>query len=352
MPGCFTPTEIHAAWQAGADMVKVFPATSLGPAFFADVLAPMPRLRLMPTGGVTRENAGAWIRAGAVAIGVGSALVDKAAVREGRWADHHRRGPAVRRGRRGGARPGRGEGGGAMKAVCFGEIMLRLSPPGLERFFQSPALQASFGGGEANVAVSLAHFGCDSHYVTRLPANPIGDAALRALRAEGVKVDHVLRGGSRLGIYFAESGASQRASTVIYDRAHSAVSELAPGAVNWACVMQGAGWFHWTGITPALGSAVAGCVGEAIEAARAAGAARERGPQLPPQAVERGRSAAGDAPAGAGRRPGHRQRRGPAGGARRGGQRRRRHPRRARRRRLSRGLRQRSPASSMSPGWR
>ena len=160
-----------------------------------------------------------------------------------------------------------------MKTVCFGEIMLRLSPPGFERFFQSPALQASFGGGEANVAVSLAHFGCDSHYVTLLPANPIGDAALRTLRAEGVKVDHVLRGGSRLGIYFAESGASQRASTVIYDRAHSAVSELAPGAVNWACVIQGAGWFHWTGITPALGSAVAGCVGEAIEAARAAGAA-------------------------------------------------------------------------------
>jgi 2-dehydro-3-deoxyphosphogluconate aldolase/(4S)-4-hydroxy-2-oxoglutarate aldolase len=87
MPGCFTPTEIHTAWQAGADMVKVFPATSLGPAFFTDVLAPMPRLRLMPTGGVTRENAGAWIRAGAAAIGVGSALVDKAAVREGRWAD-------------------------------------------------------------------------------------------------------------------------------------------------------------------------------------------------------------------------------------------------------------------------
>ena len=88
--------------------------------------------------------------------------------------------------------------------------------------------------------MSLAHFGCDSHYVTRLPANPIGDAALRALRAEGVDVDHVLRGGSRLGIYFAESGASQRASTVVYDRAHSAVSELAPGAVNWARVMQGA----------------------------------------------------------------------------------------------------------------
>jgi 2-dehydro-3-deoxygluconokinase len=87
-----------------------------------------------------------------------------------------------------------------MKAVCFGEIMLRLSPPGVERLFQSPALHATFGGGEANVAVSLAHFGWDSHYVTRLPANPVGDAALRVLRAEGVQVGHVLRGGERLGI--------------------------------------------------------------------------------------------------------------------------------------------------------
>jgi 2-dehydro-3-deoxygluconokinase len=159
-----------------------------------------------------------------------------------------------------------------MKTVCFGEIMLRLSPPGAERFFQSPALHASFGGGEANVAVSLAHFGCDSHYVTRLPANPIGDAALKALRAEGVGVTHVLRGGSRLGIYFAESGASQRASTVVYDRAHSSISEVAPGQVAWPTVMAGATWFHWTGITPALGPGVAATVREAVDAARAAGA--------------------------------------------------------------------------------
>ena len=99
--------------------------------------------------------------------------------------------------------------------VCFGEIMLRLSPPGFERLFQSPVLHATFGGGEANVAVSLAQFGFDSGYVTRLPANPVGDAALKVLRAEGVSVEHVVRGGDRLGIYFAETGASQRPSTVI-----------------------------------------------------------------------------------------------------------------------------------------
>src|SRR5437763_15555610 len=105
------------------------------------------------------------------------------------------------------------------KVVTFGEIMLRLSPPGFERLFQSPVLSATFGGGEANVAASLAHFGLDSEYVTRLPAHAIGDAAIRALRAEGVRTGHIVRGGSRVGVYYAETGASQRPSTVIYDHA-------------------------------------------------------------------------------------------------------------------------------------
>ena len=143
------------------------------------------------------------------------------------------------------------------KTVCFGEIMLRLNPPGYERFLQTPVFQATFGGGEANVAVSLAQFGLESHYVTRLPAHAIGEAAVRALRAEGVRIDHVLRGGDRVGIYFVETGASQRASTVIYDRARSAISELQPGTVDWPKVFDGASWFHCTGITPALGPAAA-----------------------------------------------------------------------------------------------
>ena len=158
-----------------------------------------------------------------------------------------------------------------LKTVCFGEIMLRLSPPGYERLFQSPLLQATFGGGEANVAVSLAHFGFDSHYVTRLPANPVGEAALKALRAEGVRVESVLRGGSRLGIYFAETGASQRPSLVVYDRAHSAIGELQPGTVPWDAVLDGAAWFHCTGITPALGPGPAACTAEALAAASKAG---------------------------------------------------------------------------------
>ena len=159
----------------------------------------------------------------------------------------------------------------AARVVTFGEIMLRLSPPGFERFFQSPALQATFGGGEANVAVSLAHFGLDSRYVTRVPANPIGDAALRSLRGEGVDVRFVARGGGRLGIYFAETGASQRASTVVYDRAGSAISQLKPGDIRWDAVLDGAGWLHVTGITPALGPSVAEATVEAVEVARAAG---------------------------------------------------------------------------------
>lgn len=156
--------------------------------------------------------------------------------------------------------------------VTFGEIMLRLSPPGFERLFQSPVLSATFGGGEANVAASLAHFGLDSRYVTRLPANAVGDAALKALRAEGVNVNGVLRGGERLGIYFAETGASQRAGDVIYDRAGSAVAGVRPGTFDWARLLEGAAWFHVTGITPALGPAVAEATLEAVEAARAAGA--------------------------------------------------------------------------------
>lgn len=159
-----------------------------------------------------------------------------------------------------------------MKTVCFGEIMLRLSPPGFERFLQTSQLVATFGGGEANVAVSLAAFGCDSYYVTKLPTHAIGEAALKALRAEGVRTEHILRGGDRIGVYYAESSASQRGSQVIYDRARSAIAEMKPGTVNWGPILEGARWFHCTGITPALGDDAAACTKEALQAAKAAGA--------------------------------------------------------------------------------
>src|SRR5882672_11821093 len=156
--------------------------------------------------------------------------------------------------------------------VTFGELLLRLSPPGFERFFQSPVLSATFGGGEANVAASLAQFGLTSRYVTALPKHAIGDAGLRALRAEGIDTSHVVRSGDRVGIYFAETGASQRASTVIYDRARSAISEMDPNSVPWDEVMAGAAWFHVTGITPALGPRPAAATKLAMAAARRAGA--------------------------------------------------------------------------------
>ena len=158
-----------------------------------------------------------------------------------------------------------------MRVVTFGEIMLRLSPPGFERFLQSPVLGATFGGGEANVAVCLAQFGIESEYITRLPAHAIGDAAVRALRAEGVQTSRILRGGSRIGVYYAEAGASQRASMVIYDRARSAISEMEPDAVDWNAVLTGAAWFHTTGITPALGERAAEATRRALRAAKSLG---------------------------------------------------------------------------------
>ena len=158
------------------------------------------------------------------------------------------------------------------RVVTFGEIMLRLSPPGYERFLQTPQFVATFGGGEANVAVSLAQFGLDSWYITRLPKHAIGEAAVKALRAEGVRTEAIVRGGERIGVYFAESGASQRASVVIYDRARSAISEIEPGAVDWAATFRGAAWFHVTGITPALGAKAAAATREAVARARDAGA--------------------------------------------------------------------------------
>lgn len=158
------------------------------------------------------------------------------------------------------------------RVVGFGEIMLRLSPPGSERFFQSPQLRTWFGGSEANVVVSLAHLGVPSEYVTRVPDNPVGEAALSTLRAEGVDVRHVVRGGDRLGIYFVESGADLRAMRVVYDRAGSAFSRLAADEISWDEVLKGAGWLHLSGITPALGEGPAASARTAAETARRLGA--------------------------------------------------------------------------------
>lgn len=140
-----------------------------------------------------------------------------------------------------------------MRVVTFGEIMLRLAPNGYYRFFQDDQLQATFGGGEANVAVSLANFGVDTAYVTKLPKHAIGQAAVNSLRYFGIDTNSIVRGGDRVGIYYLEKGASQRGSVCIYDRAHSAIQEAKPSDFNWEEILKGADWFHFTGITPALG---------------------------------------------------------------------------------------------------
>lgn len=158
-----------------------------------------------------------------------------------------------------------------MKVVCFGEVMLRLNPPGYERFAQTSSLVYNIGGAEANVAVSTSNYGIESSFVTRLPAHEIGTSVINMLRRYGVDTSQIIRGGSRVGIYYLEKGASQRSSKVIYDRANSAIAQASASDFNWECIFEGADWFHFTGITPALSDGAALCCLEACRAAKSAG---------------------------------------------------------------------------------
>ncbi len=157
------------------------------------------------------------------------------------------------------------------KVVTFGEIMLRLSPPRFLRFSQANSFDVVYGGGESNVAVSLANYGIPVEFVTRLPKNDIGQCALMEMRKHNVGMQHIVEGGNRLGIYFLESGAVSRGSKVIYDRAHSAMSDIQSGMVDWKEVFKDAQWFHWTGITPAISQSAADACLEAVKVARAMG---------------------------------------------------------------------------------
>ncbi len=155
------------------------------------------------------------------------------------------------------------------RCITFGEIMLRLKPPGAERLLQSPLLEATFGGGEANVAVGLARLGLEVAYVSVIPDNEIGDACVTELRKHGIDTSLVVRKGNRLGVYFLESGANQRPSKVIYDRSHSAIAEASPGDIDWERVFEGARWFHITGITPAISLSASELSLEAVKKAKA-----------------------------------------------------------------------------------
>lgn len=156
----------------------------------------------------------------------------------------------------------------ASRVVTFGEIMLRLRAPGRDRLFQTPALEATFGGAESNVAVSLANYGLDAAFVTALPRNPVGDAAVAGLRRFGVDTRFIRRSGDRVGIYFLEPGANQRPSKVVYDRAHSAMADARPGDFDWDAIFDGADWFHISGITPALSASAADLALEAVRRAK------------------------------------------------------------------------------------
>ncbi len=157
------------------------------------------------------------------------------------------------------------------RVVTFGEIMMRLEPPGFQRFVQARSFGVTYAGGEANVAASLATFGIPVEFVTRLPANEIGDACINYLRQFGIGVTHVIRGGERLGIYFLEMGSAQRSSKVIYDRAGSAIAQIEPGMVDWKAVFADADWFHWTGITPAISKSAADVCLDAVRMAKEMG---------------------------------------------------------------------------------
>ena len=153
------------------------------------------------------------------------------------------------------------------KVVTFGEIMLRLSPPVHLRFSQTNTFDVVYGGGESNVAVSLANYGVPVEFVTRLPENDLGDCAVMEMRKRGVGIQHIAYGGDRLGIYFLETGAVSRGSKVVYDRAHSAMAEIEAGMIDWDSVFEGVSWFHWTGITPAISQGAADACLEAVKIA-------------------------------------------------------------------------------------
>lgn len=155
-----------------------------------------------------------------------------------------------------------------MKVLTFGEIMLRLKSPGNERFFQSPLLEATFGGGEANVAISLANFGMDAEFITVLPNNPIADACVQELRKFGVDTRKILRGEGRMGIYYLEGGANQLPSKVVYDRGYSSIALAKPGTIDWGKVFEGVDWFHITGITPAISETAMELALQSVKVAR------------------------------------------------------------------------------------
>ncbi|EGC78400.1 KHG/KDPG aldolase/sugar kinase fusion protein [Treponema denticola] len=302
IPGVSTAGEIEQAMSFGLETVKFFPAEAAGGLkFIKAISAPYPNIKFMPTGGINAQNIAEYAAFSKVIACGGSWMVSKELISSKDFKKIEEESAIalqmVKEARNPKKSPGALttfsypktstekkpstsnesslnvgiETNQAPKVITMGEIMLRLSPTGFNRFVQADALELVFGGAEANVAVSLANFGMQSSYITKLPAHEIGQAAVNSLRRYGVDVSGIIRGGKRIGIYFLEKGASQRASKVIYDRTNSAIAEASPSDFNWKEILKGASWFHFTGITPALSKNAAEICLEACKTARSMG---------------------------------------------------------------------------------
>ena len=287
IPGVSTAGEIEQAMSFDLEIVKFFPAEAAGGLkFIKAISAPYPNIKFMPTGGINAQNIAEYAAFSKVIACGGSWMVSKELISSKDFkkieeqssialqiikeARNPKKSPGALTALSSDSKPST-KTNQAPKVITMGEIMLRLSPTGFNRFVQADALELVFGGAEANVAVSLANFGIQSSYITKLPAHEIGQAAVNSLRRYGVDVSGIVRGGKRIGIYFLEKGASQRASKVIYDRANSAIAEASPSDFNWKEIFKGASWFHFTGITPALSKNAAEICLEACKTARSMG---------------------------------------------------------------------------------
>ena len=285
-PGVCTASEVQAAVGLGLNVLKFFPAESSGGVkMIKDLCGPFPNVRFMTTGGISMANLAEYAKSPFVVAVGGSWMAKGDMIEKEDWKTitamcneaveaikclksqpkAEKNAPVERK-----AAP---EKKSVHKIVTFGEIMLRLKSPEHERFFQSPLLEATFGGGEANVAVSLAYFGEHAQFVTALPKNAIGESALSEIRRHGVDVSRInMVDGGRLGIYFLETGADQRPSLVVYDRADSCIAKAKPEDFDFSSIMDVADWFHVTGITPAVSQSCADCALAAMKAAKKAGA--------------------------------------------------------------------------------
>lgn len=291
IPGISSAGGIEQAIGMGLNLVKFFPAeVSGGIKLIKALSAPYSDIKFMPTGGIDEKKLKEYLSFPKVAACGGSWMVSKELISKKEFdlitqkaseamtiVKAAREIPKLQPEK---VKTGTGKIRTSLKikpfkdtpkVVTMGEIMLRLSPEGFNRFVQADSFELVFGGAEANVAVSLANFGIASSYVTKLPEHEIGQAAVNSLRKYGVEVSGIIRGGSRIGIYFLEKGASQRASKVIYDRAHSSISEAKPDEFDWDTIFKNAQWFHFTGITPALSKNAAQICIEACKKAKEMG---------------------------------------------------------------------------------